>query len=151
MINYVSTAGKVAETEEDGYTRKGEGAHMKRKAVAGLIILILAAGCSREVKKEYYPDGKLKAVLNYKKGKLEGIALHYYENGHLKERVNYRNGERERVGTTYYESGKLKEEIPYMQGKREGIAKLYDEKGLLIAESEYRGDQLITQRQPDIK
>jgi antitoxin component YwqK of YwqJK toxin-antitoxin module len=119
-----------------------EGAIMDRKrAVLTLLIVLLfaAAGCSREVKKEYYPDGKLKSVLNYKKGKLEGIALYYYQNGQLKERVNYRKGKRERTGTTYYESGKLKEEITYVDGKRESI-KLYDENGKLISESTDKGD-----------
>ena len=108
----------------------------RKRAVLTLLIVLLfaAAGCSREVKKEYYPDGTLKSVLNYKKGKLEGIALYYYQNGQLKERVNYRRGKRERVGTTYYESGKLKEEITYVDGKRESI-KLYDENGKLISEA----------------
>ncbi len=104
-----------------------------------IVLLFVAAGCSREVKKEYYPDGQLKSVLNYKKGKLEGIALYYYQSGNLKERVNYRRGKRERVGTTYYESGKLKEEITYVDGKRESI-KLYDENGKLISESTDKDD-----------
>ncbi len=115
----------------------------KRSVLTLLIVLLfVAAGCSREVKKEYYPDGKLKSVLNYKKGKLEGIALYYYQSGNLKERVNYRKGKRERTGTTYYESGKLKEEIHYVDGKREGI-KLYNENGELISESTYKDDKLI--------
>jgi len=104
-----------------------------------IVLLFAAAGCSREVKKEYYPDGKLKSVLNYKKGQLEGIALYYYQNGQLKERVNYRRGKRERTGTTYYESGKLKEEINYVDGKRKSV-KLYNENGELISEPADKGD-----------
>ncbi len=46
---------------------------MKVKTVIAIMLLVLAVGCSREMKKEYYPDGKLKAVLNYKKGKLDGV------------------------------------------------------------------------------
>ena len=90
--------------------------------------------CSRKVEKEYYPNGELKSVLNYKKGQLEGIALYYYENGNLKERVNYRKGKRERTGTTYYESGKLKEEITYENGERV-LVKLFDENGDLLSET----------------
>ena len=110
--------------------------------VVALLFFALSVGCSREVEKEYYPSGKLKSVLNYKKGKLEGIALYYYENGELKERVNYRKGKRERTGTTYYESGKLKEEITYENGMRVNI-KHYGEDGELISESVYKDDKLV--------
>jgi antitoxin component YwqK of YwqJK toxin-antitoxin module len=104
---------------------------MNTKRVLLLILLVLAVGCSREVKKEYYPDGNLKAVLNYKKGELEGIAKYYYENGNLKERVNYRKGKRERTGTAYYESGELKVEMTYEDGKLIS-EKQYDKQGNLI-------------------
>jgi antitoxin component YwqK of YwqJK toxin-antitoxin module len=119
---------------------------MKVKTVIAITLLFMAAGCSREMKKEYYPDGKLKAVLNYKKGELDGVALYYYQNGNLKERANYKKGTRERVSTTYYEDGNLKEEIHYAGGKREGLARLYDEDGRLIRESVYRDDQLISEK-----
>ena len=118
----------------------------KRTLVAAVLLLfVCGVGCSREVEKEYYPNGKLKSVLNYKKGQLEGIALYYYENGTLKERVNYRKGKRERTGTTYYESGKLKEEITYVNGMRENV-KLYSEDGNLISESLYKDDKLVEEK-----
>ena len=118
----------------------------KRTLVAAILLLfVCAVGCSREVEKEYYPNGKLKSVLNYKKGQLEGIALYYYENGTLKERVNYRKGKRERTGTTYYETGKLKEEITYVNGMRENV-KLYSEDGNLISESIYKDDKLVEEK-----
>ena len=114
-------------------------------AVVALVFFALSVGCSREVEKEYYPNGKLKSVLNYKKGQLEGIALYYYENGELKERVNYRKGKRERTGTTYYESGKLKEEITYENGMRVNV-KLHGEDGALISESVYKDDKLVEEK-----
>jgi antitoxin component YwqK of YwqJK toxin-antitoxin module len=114
-------------------------------AVAAFILFLCAVGCSREVKKEYYPNGQLKSVLNYKKGQLEGIALYYYENGALKERVNYRKGKRERTGTTYYESGKLKEEITYENGMKVNV-KLYGEDGGLISESLYKDGKVVEEK-----
>jgi len=114
-------------------------------AVVALVFFALSVGCSREVEKEYYPNGKLKSVLNYKKGQLEGIALYYYENGELKERVNYRKGKRERTGTTYYESGTLKEEITYENGMRVNV-KLHGEDGALISESVYKDDKLVEEK-----
>ena len=114
-------------------------------AVAALILFLSAVGCSREVEKEYYPNGQLKSVLNYKKGQLEGIALYYYENGVLKERVNYRKGKRERTGTTYYESGKLKEEITYENGVKVNV-KLFGEDGALISVSAYKDGKLVEEK-----
>ena len=114
-------------------------------AVAALILFLCAVSCSRKVEKEYYPNGQLKSVLNYKKGQLEGIALYYYENGALKERVNYRKGKRERTGTTYYESGKLKEEITYENGVK-GKVKLYGEDGELISESVYKDGKVVEEK-----
>jgi len=110
---------------------------MKRQITLVAVVLclsLLAMSCSRQVEKEYYPNGKLKSVLNYKKGQLEGIALYYYENGNLQERVNYRKGKRERTGTTYYESGKLKEEITYENGEPV-LVKLFGENGDLLSET----------------
>ena len=106
------------------------------------LLLVFSVGCSRTVEKEYYPNGQLKSVHNYKKGQLEGIALYYYENGTLKERVNYRKGKRERVGTTYYESGKLKEEITYTDGKRERV-KLFSENGEPISDTFYKDGKSV--------
>ncbi len=115
----------------------------KRTMIAVVLALfVLAVGCSRKVEKEYYPNGQLKSVLNYKRGQREGIGLYYYENGALKERVNYRKGKRERTGTTYYESGKLKEEITYENGVKVNI-KLYGEEGELISESVYKEGELV--------
>ena len=115
-------------------------------AVAALVLFLCAVGCSREVEKEYYPNGQLKSVLNYKKGQLEGIALYYYESGSLKERVNYRKGKRERTGTTYYESGKLKEEITYENGVKVNV-KLFGEDGAIISESAYKDGKLVEEKQ----
>ena len=130
--------------ERDVNTMRTQIMERKRAALTLLIfLLVAAAGCSREVKKEYYPNGKLKAELNYKKGELEGIAKYYYQSGNLKERANYRKGKRERVSTTFHENGKVKEEITYVNGKREGITKLYNENGELISESTYKDDTLL--------
>lgn len=60
-----------------------------------------------QIKKSYYPNGKLKSETPYMDGE---------ENGILKE---------------YYESGKLKSETSYIDGKAVGVAKKYnDSEGL---------------------
>ena len=40
---------------------------MKTRTMILLFFLVLSLGCSVETKKEFYPDGKVKAEMRYKK------------------------------------------------------------------------------------
>ncbi|HJN01536.1 MAG: hypothetical protein QF907_09010 [Nitrospinota bacterium] len=51
-------------------------------------IFILPSLAFAEVRKEYYPSGKLKTERNFIKGKLEGISKVYYESGELQAEDN---------------------------------------------------------------
>ena len=59
-----------------------------------LVVLVLSSPLLSiaEVKKEFYPDGKLKSETNYKNDKADGIRRVHYENGKLKSELNYKNG-----------------------------------------------------------
>ncbi len=107
---------------------------VKIKVLLMLLVVFVLSNpllSSAEVKKEFYPDGKLKSETYYKNGKLEGIAKIYDENGQLLDEENYKNGEAEGIRRGYYENGKLKLEINYKNG--EVINKKdYDESGKLI-------------------
>ena len=48
--------------------------------LAFLACLFLTTSCKRE-KKEYYPDGRLKSVQQYKGKKQQGVSTWYYDNG----------------------------------------------------------------------
>jgi antitoxin component YwqK of YwqJK toxin-antitoxin module len=74
------------------------------KKVLLLILLVSLIGCSTEIKKQYYPDGKLKAELRYKRGVLEGIGKIFHENGNLKYKVYFQDG-KPRTTTCYNENG----------------------------------------------
>jgi hypothetical protein len=65
-----------------------------------LIILLglLLWGCSNvEVKKEYFPNGKLKSEKQYRNGKLNGESKEFYNNGTLLKRENWMMGIRDTV------------------------------------------------------
>ena len=64
---------------------------ISNKMILLIICLLLAAGCSVETKKEFYPDGKVRAEKRYKKGKLEGLAKEFYESGKLKAKIYYKD------------------------------------------------------------
>ena len=57
-------------------------------------IFILPSLTFAEVRKEYYPSGKLEAERNYINGKLEGIAKRYYKNGEYQYVDTYKDGKK---------------------------------------------------------
>ena len=59
--------------------------------------------------KEYYGNGNLKEIVNFKNGQREGEWKFYYVNGKLKEIVNFKSGSAEGEYKLYYESGNLEE------------------------------------------
>ena len=77
---------------------------LKKVLAVFLLALCFGNACVRlaEVKKEYYPSGKLKLETTYRDGKKDGI-----------EKI-------------YFESGKLRGETPYKDGKKEGKMRLYN-------------------------
>ena len=83
-----------------------------------------------DIKEEYYPSGKRKAVWNYKEDKLDGISKEYYESGKLKAEGYFKENKPQGVNKEYYESGQLKYEISYQDGKQIAV-KEYDESGRL--------------------
>ena len=67
------------------------------------------------IKKEYYPNGRLKTEIPYKKdGKINGIAKAYYENGRLKIETPYKDGKANGIAKANYESGTIQKETTFV-------------------------------------
>jgi hypothetical protein len=77
-------------------------------------IFILPSLAFAEVRKEYYPSGKLLYERNYINDKLEGIARNYYENGEYKYIDTYKDGKKINR-KAYTEEGQLKFNEDYPQ------------------------------------
>jgi len=94
---------------------------MYYKKLLALLLALLLAGCSGFImdglRKEYYPDGKLKSEINYRQAARDGMCRLYYENGQLQASGNYRDGLQEGTWQMYNENGMLTSEETYMQGK----------------------------------
>jgi len=86
---------------------------MKKTIMLFLIIFML--GCSEEVKKEYYPNGKLKSEMRYKNDKLEGVTKGYYESGKLKAEAIFKDDKL--VTASCYEENGNKIECPQFNEK----------------------------------
>jgi antitoxin component YwqK of YwqJK toxin-antitoxin module len=94
---------------------------MKYHNLLALLLAVFITGCSGFImdglRKEYYPDGKLKSEINYSQAVREGMCRLYYDNGRLQASGNYRGGLKEGTWQMYNENGKLESEETYMQGK----------------------------------
>ena len=71
---------------------------MKTKPLTFLLaltFLFLFSGSvygEKEVKKEYWDNGKLKWEEHYKDGKKEGVATFWYKNGQVETESHYKDG-----------------------------------------------------------
>ncbi len=83
----------------------------------------------------YYPNGNLKAIKEYSKGKLNGIVREFHENGLLKEEYSVKDGIKNGTHRIYYENGALKEISIYEEGKLVSLKKI-DYDSLFVAPPE---------------
>lgn len=77
--------------------------------------------------KEYYENGKLKAIGKIVNDKNEGVWKYYYQTGELEGTCSYVNGKGLYKG--YYENGKLKMEGQLDNGNNVGLWTIYNEDG----------------------
>jgi len=86
--------------------------------------ILLFTSCSN-VDKEYYADGSLKAIGEFKSGLLHGSYKHYYKNGNLKESSEWKNGRRMGISHFYHKNGNLKSISYYVDGLENGVSKSF--------------------------
>lgn len=55
----------------------------------------------KEVKRGYYPNGKLEWKRNFVNGQLNGVSKLYYKNGKIRKRENWVNGLRHGLCVEY--------------------------------------------------
>lgn len=104
-----------------------------------------------DVRKDYYPDGKVKIAATYnKEGKLEGVRREYLPDGTVEKSYIFKNGimigegvvtekgERDGYWKEYYDDGKLRAEGKYNKDVKEGAWKYYHPNGIAEQEGIYR-------------
>jgi antitoxin component YwqK of YwqJK toxin-antitoxin module len=117
------------------------------KVVAGYIFrdgniigegIIDAEGIKDGPWKEYYPNGVLKSVGTYDKGKRIGPWQFYYPNEQLEQMGSYnKDGKADGAWTWYFPTGDLLREENYFNGMIDGLSTEYDQYGVVIAQGEY--------------
>lgn len=106
-----------------------------------IVLLAILSGCDRS-KKSYWDNGSLRSDLNYKDGKLNGLAVWYFENGVKEQEANYINNKLSGVMKRWYASGIPESVSNYNHGLLDGKAITYDEGGAKTLEESYKNDTL---------
>jgi len=90
------------------------------------------------LQKQYYPNGKLKAMATRVNGLFNGKQMRWYEDGHLAE-ISYKKGGELDGGPNivYYDSGRIKTIAWMKKGQFDGEGKEFDESGKLVKDFIY--------------
>jgi len=117
----------------------------------------------------YYPDGKVRQVINYRNGKKEGLSKEYDQNGQIinlleysndflvsREKINSRDasGLRQGIWKEFYANGAVKAEYSYRNDLLHGYYKEYDTKGNLTLTMLYENGRIVksnVEDTPDIE
>ena len=122
--------------------------------------------------KQFFGNGKVSSILNWKKGKREGTASYFYENGQVKSTGNFtkdkRNGEwkyfyengileadefyvfrdfaelKEGTFKKFYKDGKVSETCAYVDDKLEGNFTSYFSNGGVSQQGAYSKDKQVS-------
>jgi len=94
---------------------------------------------------QWYPDGHLKNVTNYHKGKLHGEKkIWSADSAHvLIAQFNYDKGKAHGVQKKWYPTGELYKKLNLVEGKEEGIQQAFRKNGVLYANYEAREGRIF--------
>lgn len=119
-----------------------------------LFILLLPLFClgQTEIRREYYPSGRLLSIIHYNDGVRNGPTKYFYDWGawSLKSEVNYKNGKLIGTFKSYNKEGQLIEEGKYkysddwIYSRKDGVWKTYYETGELKTEITYSDGKAIS-------
>ena len=101
--------------------------------------------------RDFYPDGKLKAIRLFENDIQVGRTVIYYPGGQIKETQYYANGMKEGSDTVFYESGQPQLVLNFHQDKQDGYVRKWSEEGILIFEARYELDSLVEVRGKPVK
>ena len=124
--------GKVKDSD---YFEGKNGLHIKHWYVTGQLAENnqFKNGAFNGLQKDYYFNGRLRAVINVINGKSYGEGKLWYEDGKLHAIVHKKNSLYDGRQIIYYENGRVQLEFTAKEGKGDGEVKKYDENGKLTA------------------
>ncbi|WP_189702660.1 toxin-antitoxin system YwqK family antitoxin [Subsaximicrobium wynnwilliamsii] len=92
---------------------------------------------------QYYRSGKKSMEADYKAGDLHGSYITFFENGKIREQGQTEAGYYEGNWMSYFSDGTLSSEYAYKNGDFDDLFKSYDTDGVLASEFKYRKGEII--------
>ncbi|MEI7486775.1 MAG: toxin-antitoxin system YwqK family antitoxin [Chryseobacterium sp.] len=97
--------------------------------------------------KQFYENGQVKEVADWKKGKLEGDAVFYFENGKTQAKGEYKKGYKVKEWAYYDKNGVLTSKEVFRNGEKNvydnnSTATFYSPSGVVIEVSNYKFGKL---------
>lgn len=97
--------------------------------------------------KQFFENGQVKEMVDWKKGKLEGDAIFYYDNGKPQAKGEYKKGYKVKEWTYYDNNGVLKSKEVYRNGQKNiydnsSTATFYSPSGVITEVSNYKFNKL---------
>lgn len=115
--------------------------HMLMSIFKPIIICLsftILLGSCKQVKEDYYPNGRLKSKTTYRFGKEHGESIIYNENyGAPSFIIQMKNGKKHGKMTRYFFNGNIETEAYYKDDIQEGIETIYDLNGFPIVQTTY--------------
>lgn len=111
-----------------------------RKLIYGLIILSLASlsTACKEVRKEYFPNGRVKSETEYRFGKENGKMVFFDEGNHRPTlEVTMKKGKKNGKLYRYFFNGTIESESYFVNDIQEGVETVYDLTGFKAVETHY--------------
>ena len=109
---------------------------MRKWLLLGVAMAMLVA-CDDGVQKAYWDNGKLKSVMRYENGMLNGECVWYTQNGELMKKAHYKDDVLEGQCLTWHPNGKMASEENYVNGILDGEVKKWYDNGQLFQEGQY--------------
>lgn len=102
-------------------------------------------GRRQNLSSQWYPDGHLKQVVNYHRGKLHGEKKRWTSDADhiLVAELNFVNGRAHGEQTQWYVTGELYKKLNLNMGKEEGLQQAFRENGEVYANYEARNGRIF--------
>ena len=115
--------------------------HRLFKALQNISLIALSAivffSCT-STNKEYYPNGKVKVLAEFKGGKQHGAYHSYFQNGAVEKEGHFTEGQPDGQFNEYYRNGNIKAINFFKNGLQDSISKSFFEDGQLGTEAHFK-------------
>ena len=92
----------------------------------------------KEVRKEFWGEGKLKSEKHYKDEKIDGFFTIWHKNGNKHYKTHFKDNKKDGPSSAWYKDGKKRYEKNYKNGRENGRFTIWYQNGQKEWEAHYK-------------